>query len=86
MVHNTHSIAVWHTWARMHLWQIQGLKRAVHAPAGDCAPNEEELAEATSLMAELALLGGGDADRIFPASLDDAYAAGADEAEWRVMM
>jgi hypothetical protein len=50
------------------------------------APDAAEVAAAAGLAAELALLGAGDADRLFPASLDDAYAAGADEAEWRVML
>ena len=52
------------------------------------APDAEEVGAAAGLMAELelALLGGGDADRLYPGSLAEAYAAGADEAEWRVMI
>ncbi len=54
--------------------------------AGTGAPDADELAAAAGMMAELALLGGGDADRVYPGSLEEAYAAGADEAEWRVMI
>ena len=33
------------------------------------------------------LLGAGDIDKLFPESLDEAYAAyGADEMEWRVVL
>ncbi|KAK9825126.1 hypothetical protein WJX81_000626 [Elliptochloris bilobata] len=50
------------------------------------APDAEEVGAAAGMAAELALLGGGDADRLYPGSLEEAYAAGADEAEWRVMI
>ena len=37
-------------------------------------------------LAELALLGGGDADRLFPESLEDLHEAYAEETQWRVML
>ena len=46
-----------------------------------------EIAKAVEAIAELALLGAGDIDKLFPESLDEAYAAyGADEMEWRVVL
>jgi len=70
------------SWARRAHVSVRPRARA----AADGAPDAAEVAAAAGLAAELALLGAGDADRLFPASLDDAYAAGADEAEWRVML
>ena len=37
-------------------------------------------------LAELVLLGAGDADRLFPDSLEEMYEAYADETQWRVML
>ena len=49
--------------------------------------DEGEIAKAVEAIAELALLGAGDIDKLFPESLDEAYAAyGADEMEWRVVL
>ena len=49
--------------------------------------DEGEIARAVEAIAELALLGAGDIDKLFPESLDEAYAAyGADEMEWRVVL
>ncbi len=42
--------------------------------AGTGAPDAEEVAAAAGMMVELALLGGGDADRVYPGSLEEAYA------------
>ena len=51
------------------------------------AGEEGEIAKAVEAIAELALLGAGDIDKLFPESLDEAYAAyGADEMEWRVVL
>ena len=43
-----------------------------------------ELAATLGALAELALLGAGDADRLFPNSMEEAHAA--DEMEWRVVL
>lgn len=49
--------------------------------------DEGEIVKAVEAIAELALLGAGDIDKLFPESLDEAYAAyGADEMEWRVVL
>ena len=47
---------------------------------------DEELQRAIGQLAELALLGAGRADELFPDSLDEMYAAAADEAPFRVML
>ncbi|BDA50870.1 probable helicase MOV-10 at C-terminar half [Coccomyxa sp. Obi] len=48
---------------------------------------EEEMKQAVEAIAELALLGVGSADVMYPKTLDEAYAAyGNDEMEWRVVL
>ena len=59
----------------------------LHERCGSAGEEDGQLAKAVEAIAELALLGAGDIDKIFPESLDDAYAAyGADEMEWRVVL
>ena len=64
----------WRNQSETHIaWRVAGV--------------EEEIAKAVEAIAELALLGAGDIDKIFPESLDEVYAAyGADEMEWRVVL
>ena len=47
---------------------------------------EAEMQRAIDQLAELVLLGAGDADRLFPDSLEEMYEAYADETQWRVML
>lgn len=48
---------------------------------------EEEMKQAVEAIAELALLGVGSADLMYPKTLDEVYAAyGNDEMEWRVVL
>ena len=48
---------------------------------------EEEMRQAVEAIAELALLGVGSADVMYPKTLDEAHAAyGNDEMEWRVVL
>ena len=55
------------------------------APAA--AEGDAELQRAIGQLAEMALLGAGDADRIFPDTLDEAFAAlGEEDLAWRVML
>ena len=55
-----------------------------------CAGGErgdQEMSEAVEAIAELALLGMGNAATMYPNTLDEAYAAyGSDEMEWRVVL
>lgn len=52
-----------------------------------CAPHSAAV-PCQVKTAELALLGVGDADRMFPnmSDLEEAYGAYADEQEWRVVL
>jgi hypothetical protein len=53
----------------------------------DGEAGEAEMKQAVAAIAELALLGVGAADVIYPKTLDEAYAAyGNDEMEWRVVL
>jgi hypothetical protein len=47
---------------------------------------DAELQRAIGQLAELALLGAGRAAELFPDSLDELYAAAADEAPFRVLL
>ena len=60
----------------------------LHTRTAGATPEEEdeELQRAIGQLAELALLGAGRADELFPDSLDEMYAAAADEAPFRVML
>ena len=56
-------------------------------PAGATPEQEDaELQRAIGQLAELALLGSGSAGDLYPDSLDEMYAAAADEAPFRVML
>jgi hypothetical protein len=56
-------------------------------PTGAPAEADDlELQRAINQLAELALLGGGHADQLFPDSLDEMYAAALDEAPFRVVL
>ncbi len=54
--------------------------------AGVGSADEEELAAAVRQLAEMAVLGLGDADRLFPASLDEHYSSMSDELAFRVAL
>jgi hypothetical protein len=56
------------------------------AGISSAAADEEELAAAVRLLAEMAVLGLGDADRLFPASLDEHYSSMSDELAFRVAL
>jgi len=61
----------------------------LHLAAADGGPSEQEDAElqrAIGQLAELALLGAGRADEMFPSTLDELYAAALDEAPFRVVL
>ena len=47
---------------------------------------EEEMRATVDRLAELALLGRGDADRLFPDAAEEMAAAYAGETPWRVML
>lgn len=57
-------------------------------PAAGDSPEaaDAELQRAIGQLAELALLGAGHATDLFPESLDELYAAAADEAFFRVLL
>ncbi|EFN55641.1 hypothetical protein CHLNCDRAFT_133825 [Chlorella variabilis] len=61
----------------------QGEEGEQGAPA---EADDAELQRAIGQLAELALLGAGHADALFPASLDEMYAAAMDEAPFRVVL
>lgn len=55
--------------------------------SADGEASEDEMKQAVEAIAELALLGVGLADVMYPKTLDEAYAAyGNDEMEWRVVL
>lgn len=62
------------------------LRCARFALAGGAAGAGDELHSFIQEMAEKALLGLGDARLIYPTTLDDLYAAYADETPGRVML
>ena len=48
---------------------------------------DKEMAAAVSQIAELALLGAGHVQTMFPETLDEAYESfGGDELQWRVVL
>jgi hypothetical protein len=47
---------------------------------------EDEMGAAVRQIAEMALLGLGDADRIFPESLDEHYISVSEEMQFRVAL
>ena len=59
---------------------------ALGGEEGAGAGGEAELAATIERLAELALLGGGDLDRLYPETMEEAYEAYAEETEWRVML
>ena len=59
----------------------------LHHGCESAGEDDGQIAKAVEAIAELALLGAGDIDKLFPESLDEAYAAyGADEMEWRIVL
>jgi putative helicase MOV10L1 len=68
---------------------LPGLALAPGEGGGGTGGGGDEAAEleaAIAQLAELALLGAGDADRLWPDSLDEMHAAYSAETQWRVML
>jgi hypothetical protein len=56
------------------------------AGLGEEGLGDGELASVVAQIAELAQLGLGDADRMYPQTMDEYYQAVADEQAWRVVL
>lgn len=48
--------------------------------------DDEDITGAIEQLAEMALLGSGHSAQLFPETIEEAYAAFGDEAQWRIAL